>query len=241
MKHFFSALRFLTVLRLGQDTAFAPSAMLPHFPLVGLLIGVLLALVDGVSGWLWPRPVAALVDLLFLTWVTGALHVDGLGDTADGLYGHRPKEAALAIMKDSRIGAMGGVAIFFGLAAKWGALSAIDAGRPWVLMAVPALARTAQVWAMRQLPYGRSDGVGSGFFKEPVPGPALWGGLVPVFMLLFLGLRGILLLAAFWGISFGMVRLFRGRMGCITGDMLGALNEVCEAGLFLAAAVGGAF
>jgi adenosylcobinamide-GDP ribazoletransferase len=240
MKHFLSALQFLTVLPLGdREGAFEPPKLLPYFPLVGLLIGALLAVVDRGALLLWPRPVAALLDLFFLVWVTGALHVDGLGDTADGLYGNRPREEALAIMKDSRMGAMGVVAIFFALAAKWGALAAIDAGRPLVLICVPALARGAQVLGMRCLPYGRPDGLGQGFCSAPVPARAFGTLLIPAGLLLCLGGRGLCLLAVYGGISFLMIGFFKKRMGCITGDMLGALSEVCEAALFLAAAAGG--
>lgn len=242
MRHFFAAVRFLTVLPLGGgEGAFEPPKMLPYFPLVGLAIGALLALLDRAALWIWPRPVAALVDLGFLIWVTGALHLDGLGDTADGLYGNRPRDKALAIMKDSRMGAMGVVAIFFALAVKWGALSAIDTGRQWVLISVPALARGAQVLGMRYLPYGRPDGLGQGFCAEPVTVRMLATLLIPMGLLLLLGVRGLSLLMLYAGVNFTMILFYKKRMGGITGDMLGALNEVCEAVLFLGAAAGGSF
>jgi adenosylcobinamide-GDP ribazoletransferase len=243
MRHFLSAVRFLTVLTIGPKDSdlFEPAQMLPWFPLVGLLIGTLLALVDRTALWLWPKPVAALLDLLFLVWVTGALHLDGLGDTADGLYGNRPRDKALAIMKDSRMGAMGVVAIFFALAAKWGALGAIAPGRLLVLICVPALARGAQVLAMGYLPYGRSEGLGSQFCAAPLSLRAHGALLIPMGLLLFLGMRGLCLLAVYAGICFAVIRFYKSRMGCITGDMIGALSEVCEAGLLLAAAAGGSF
>ena len=84
------------------------------------------------GGKAWSQPVASILDVFLLVIITGALHLDGLGDTADGLYGRRPVEKALAIMKDSRIGAMGVVAIICGLAIKWGGLSGLDADRRWL-------------------------------------------------------------------------------------------------------------
>ncbi len=220
---------------------FTPSRMLPYFPVVGLMIGVLLALVDHVAGLFWPRFAVSVIDLVFLVWVTGALHLDGLGDTADGLYGNRPVEKALDIMKDSRVGAMGVVAIICGMTVKWAGLSAVDTGRTLVLVAVPALSRGAMAIAVRFLPYGRPEGLGRGFFEERVSWHAMSGLLVPAGLLLFLGLRGVLVLAVFVCLNLGMLHWYRRRVNCITGDMLGALNEVCEAALFLFAGAGGLF
>ncbi len=93
--------------------------MIPYFPLVGLLLGGFVSVFDRLILNLWSQPVASLLDVVLLVFLTGALHLDGLGDTADGLYGNRPRERALEIMKDSRIGVMGLTAIVCGLAVKW--------------------------------------------------------------------------------------------------------------------------
>jgi len=241
MNNFISALQFLTVFRVRRTDEFNPEKMLPHFPLVGLLIGLLLVGVDALAGMIWPRPVAAVLDIFFLVWVTGGLHLDGLGDTADGLYGTRPTEKALAIMKDSRMGAMGVAAIFLGLGVKWGGLAAIDTQRALVLLTVPAFARGSQLLGIRMLPYGRPEGLARDFCGVPLGLYEFRGLLLPIGLALFAGGRGILMILVFFLLSSGVILFFKRRVNCITGDMLGALCEICEAGLFLVAAAGGSF
>jgi len=240
MRGFIEALQFLTIFRIRKNDRFEPGQMLAYFPLVGLTIGLMLALVDMPACKLLPSPVSALVDLGFLVWVTGALHVDGLGDTADGLYGRRTREKALEIMKDSRMGAMGVVAIFFGLSIKWAGIGSLETARFAVLVVVPAFGRCTQMIAMRLLPYGRPAGIGQAFYSEPIPIRAFWGLLLPTIICLAMGPVGMLLLAAFIAITTTTILFYKRRMGCVTGDMLGALTEVCECGLLLAAVAGGA-
>jgi adenosylcobinamide-GDP ribazoletransferase len=241
MKNFIAAVQFLTIFRIRRTDVFEPPKMIPYFPVVGLLVGLLLVGVDALAGLLWPRPVAAVVDLLFMVWVTGGLHLDGLGDTADGLYGNRPAEKALAIMKDSRVGAMGVMAIVLGLAVKWGGLAAVDSQRALVLLTVPGFARGSQLLGMRLLPYGRPEGLGQDFCGIPLGLYDFRGLVLTIGVALFAGFRGIVLIVGFFLVSFGVIMFYRRRMNCITGDMLGALAEISESALFLIAAVGGSF
>ncbi|MCK7507856.1 MAG: adenosylcobinamide-GDP ribazoletransferase [Desulfobacterales bacterium] len=117
--------------------------MVPWFPAVGLLLGALLALFDlAAARLLEPVTAAAVLDVVLLAVLTGAFHLDGLGDTADGLFSHRPRERMLEIMKDSRIGAMGVVAVVPVLAVKWAGISGLSATpRRLLLILVPAYAR----------------------------------------------------------------------------------------------------
>jgi adenosylcobinamide-GDP ribazoletransferase len=241
MKHFIGALQFLTLIRIRRVQEFEPGRILPYFPAVGLLVGLLLVGVDALACMLWPRPVAALLDLLFLCWITGGLHLDGLGDSMDGLYGRRPVDKALAIMKDSRMGAMGVMAICFGLGIKWGGLAAVESQRAIALLTIPAFGRSSMLLGIRMLPYGRSEGVGRDFFRSPLGLTDFWGVLLPVGFAFFAGGRGICLILAFILISIGVILFYKRRMNCITGDMAGALCEIVEAGLFLVAAAGGRF
>ena len=240
MRGFIEAIQFLTIFQFKKMDEFRPGKSLAYFPLAGLTIGFLLALVDTLARMIWPLSVCGIVDVGFLVWITGALHVDGLGDTADGLYGNRSKERVLEIMKDSRMGAMGVVAIFLGLGFKWSGISAIDSARFLTLAVVPAFSRSAQVIALRILPYGRPEGTGSAFAEDPVSLRRFWGLLLPAVICLFMGRTGILLIFGFIALTAGSLYYFKRRMNCITGDMIGAVNEVCECGLFLAAAAGGA-
>jgi adenosylcobinamide-GDP ribazoletransferase len=102
-----------------------------------------------------------------------------------------------------------------------------------LLIVVPAYARAGILFGMRYLPYGRADGLGKPFFQNTLSLKHFWGLVFPVGLSLLLGLKAIGLNLAF-AIIIGMILLFyKKRVGCITGDMLGAMVEITEAGLFL--------
>ena len=240
MKNFFSALQFITVLPLGKPGKFEPSGMLPYFPLVGLLLGTMTFCLDIFFTHLWSRPVASLLDVCFLVAVTGAFHLDGLGDAADGLYGHRTREAALEIMKDSRVGVMGLVAIVCCLALKWAGISGLDPHRGLLLMIIPAYARGSILIGVRMLSYARPQGgTGKAFFDDKPGIIAFWGMIPPVLLSLFCGWQGILLNVVFMVVVTGTLIYYKRKMNGITGDMLGAMAEVTEAVMFLAVSAGG--
>ena len=104
MKRLISAITFITILPLGKSTTYDPKGMIPFFPIVGLILGTLLSIFDAVALQLWPRPVVSILDVVLLAMLTGAFHLDGLGDAADGLLSHRSREKALAIMKAHPLG-----------------------------------------------------------------------------------------------------------------------------------------
>ena len=240
MRDFFSAVQFITILPWGGVERFDPPRMIPYFPIVGIVLGVLLALFDYVAVSLWGKTVASLLDVIFLTVLTGAFHIDGLGDAADGLLGQRPKEKILAIMKDSRLGTMGLVAIVAGLSMKWAGIAGLDANRSLLLIIVPAYARAGMLFGMRFLEYGRpAGGTGVDFFKHEFKLSAFWGLSVPVLLSFLLGWQAIWLVICFAAITAGLIRYYKRRLGCITGDMLGAMTEILESGLFLLVSIGG--
>ncbi|MDX9785905.1 MAG: adenosylcobinamide-GDP ribazoletransferase [Desulfobacterales bacterium] len=238
MNGLIAAIQFLTVFRLSKQAAFEPEKMLPFFPVVGILIGVFLGCFDRTIALVWENHIVSLLDVLFLAWITGGLHIDGLGDTADGLYGNRPKEKALAIMKDSRIGAMGMIAIFFGLTVKWAAIDGMESGRFIALLVVPAFARSSILFGTRFLAYGRTEGLGKDFFSSAIQWRSFLWVLLPIGLSLFLGGKALLVICGFFFLTGAMVLFYKKRINCITGDMLGAMNEICEAGLFLVVAMG---
>jgi len=239
MRNLISALQFITILPLGKAESFDPPGMIPYFPLVGILLGLLTALFDTLVAKLWAPPVVALLDVILLAVLTGAFHLDGLGDTADGLFSPRSRDQALEIMKDSRIGVMGLVAILFALALKWGGIMNLNAHRSLLLIIVPSYARAGILFGMRLLDYGRAEGTGLPFFKEKLKWTHHWGLMIPVGLSILLGWKAIWLNVMF-AVIVGFILLFyRKRMGCITGDMLGAMTEVTEAGLFLIASIRG--
>ena len=240
MKGFIAAIQFITILPIGKSAPFEPNKMIPFFPIVGLVLGLVLAGFDQIVLRLWNPSVVAVLDVALLIILTGAFHLDGLGDAADGLLGQRPKEKALAIMKDSRMGAMGLVAVVCGLAVKWGGILGLDAHRSLLLILVPAYARGGMIIGIRFLKYGRPEGgTGLEFFKEKLGNTAFWGMLVPVILSLMLGWKAVWLNAGFAVIIAAILVYYKKRVGCITGDMLGAITEVTESGLFLILSIGG--
>ena len=240
MRGLISATRFMTILPLRKPDVFDSKGMAQFFPVVGIIAGALVAAFDFAVSGLWPKPVVALLDVILLVVVTGAFHVDGLGDAADGLLGHRPKEKALAIMKDSRIGAMGLVAIVCGLSIKWAGIASLNTHRHLLLIIIPAYARGGQLFGIRFLQYGRPDGgTGHALFDSTLKLSAFWGLLIPVALSLLLGWRGVWLIVVFGIITAAILLYYKKRIGCITGDMLGAMTEVTESMLFLLVSIGG--
>lgn len=204
-----------------------------YFPLAGLLVGGVGAVVLFVARTGLPALVAAGLAVAATAALTGALHEDGLADTVDGLLGGWTRDDALRIMKDSRIGAFGAAALVLALGLKVAALAGLP---PLALVASSAASRLAAVCVMALLPYARA-GQADAKSLPVAAGPgglavAAVCGLVP---LLLLGWRAVpaLLLAA--GVAAGMALWFRRRLGGYTGDCLGAVQQATELGVLLAA------
>nr|MBS0022208.1 adenosylcobinamide-GDP ribazoletransferase [Gammaproteobacteria bacterium] len=231
-----AALGFLTILPVNGGANFSPKAMVPFFPLVGLLLGLMVAVWDFLACLIWSPVLVAVLDVILLAVLSGGLHLDGLADTADGLLGHHSKARALVIMKDSRVGAMGLLAVVLCLALKAVALAELSSDRFLAILLVPAYARGSMLFALRALPYGRKEGTGKPFFGRSFSDSAFLGLFVPALLSFGLGFGVLLLHGAFLAVSLGMVRFYRRRIGCVTGDMLGAMNEIAEAIMFLALA-----
>ena len=237
-----SALQFLTLLPLGKSEIFDTRGMTPYFPLAGMIVGVLVSIFDKIALLFWPLPAVAAMDVVFLAIITGAFHLDGLGDAADGMLGHRSREKALEIMKDSRIGAMGLMAVFCCLLIKWAGIQSLDNyQRTLILILIPAYSRSGMLFGMRFLPYGRSDGTGQAFFQNALEPLDFKWMILPVVFSIFLGWRGIWLNIVFALTLAAILGYYRSHMGCITGDMLGAMTEVMESTLFLMVAAGWLF
>ncbi len=242
MKHLISAIQFITRIRVGTPGTFEPAGMIRFFPVVGLIIGILLVIVDHAASLVWSRHLTAILDGVFLVWITGAFHIDGLGDTADGLYGGRPREQALMIMKDSRIGAMALVTVVSVLAVKWAAIADLSHHRALFLLIIPAYARGSMLFGFRFLAYGRpGGGTGHPFFEQKIGIRDFWGLGIPIALSMLAGPGGLVVTAAFIAVVAAVLCFYQKRMGCITGDMLGAMTEITEAALFAAAAAGGGF
>ncbi|MBW1716403.1 MAG: adenosylcobinamide-GDP ribazoletransferase [Deltaproteobacteria bacterium] len=239
MRHLISALQFLTILPVGKSTELDAPKIIPYFPVVGLAIGLILALCDYALLMLWPKPVVSLLDVLLLAILSGGLHLDGLGDTADGLFSHKPPEKVLDIMKDSHVGVMGLIAIVCILSIKWASIQYLMKERALYLFIIPAYSRGAMMFGIRFLRYGRHHGgLGTDFFSKKPHLYALSGIFLPVLVSLWMGLDALLLNGLFLVMTVLILSYYKWRMDCITGDMLGAMAEIEEAGLFLLACIG---
>ena len=207
--------------------------------MAGLLIGLFLLAVDTMALKFWSTTTCAVIDVAFMAWITGGLHLDGLADTGDGLYGRRPVEKALLIMKDSRIGAIGMILAVCCLGLKWAGLNSLAENRSWLLVLIPAYARSGVLFGMRLLPYGRPQGgTGHRFFDTPLTPMDFWGLGVVVILSVFIGWTSLILNIGFLATVGITLWFYKRRMACITGDMLGALIELTETALFLILAAG---
>jgi len=141
----FVALGFLTILPTPSFAAATLGRSLAYFPLVGALLGALVAAFDLVAAAVLPRAVASVLDIAAFAVLSGGLHLDGLADTADGLFAPGDRAARLAVMRDSRAGAFAAAAVTLVLLLETVALSAIAVPlRSFALVAAGALSR----WAM---------------------------------------------------------------------------------------------
>ncbi len=202
-----------------------------YFPLAGLLVGALGAAVLGTARVGLPPLVAAGLAVAAVAALTGALHEDGLADTADGLLGGWTRDDALRIMKDSRIGAFGAAALVLALGLKVAALAGLPA-LAWV--ASSAASRLAPVCVMALLPYARQVDAKSAAVAAGPGGLAVAAlcGLLPLLLLGWRALPALVLAAA---LTVGLALWFRRRLGGYTGDCLGAVQQVTELGILLAA------
>jgi adenosylcobinamide-GDP ribazoletransferase len=233
------ALQFLTILPLGPAVRFDARGMMPFFPVAGIVIGAMVSAFDALAGLVLPLPVVAVLDVGLLALISGALHLDGLADTADGLLGHHDRPRALEIMKDSRVGAMGLVAVALVLILKTAALGTLGPRRALALILVPALARSAMLVAIGTLPYARPEGgTGSAFFDTGARARDYAWILLPLGLSVFLGWRALVLGVAFGAGTALMLGYYRRRLGGVTGDLLGALAEGVETLLWVALAAG---
>ncbi len=209
------------------------------FPLVGAGIGgvaalaLLLAQLIGLASW-----PAVLLSVLAGIALTGALHEDGLADTADGFFGGRDREEKLAILRDSRQGTYGVLAIVLSVLLRAAALAgigdAIHAGL--ALIAAHAASRATLPAAMWKLAPARSDGLGA-TAGTPRAGGAIAAAMIgAAIALAALGpVRGVIALCLAGVIVFALAQLARRQIGGYTGDVLGAFQQVAEIVILLAA------
>jgi adenosylcobinamide-GDP ribazoletransferase len=209
-------------------------------PLAGAAIGLGGGAVYWLSAGLGLTPViAGLLAVAATILMTGALHEDGLADSADGLFAGAESARRLEIMRDSRIGAYGTLALILSVGLRAAALAAIAAPGPAVaaLIAAHALARALPPAVMAWAPLARDDGLAAaaGQVETECAWTAL--GIGAAVAVVFLGLGpGLVALLAAGSIGLVAFRLARTRIGGYTGDVLGAIEQLGEIAVLLAAA-----
>jgi len=205
-----------------------------YFPLVGLLVGALAALVYWLAAKVLPIEIAVILSMIATIYATGCFHEDGLADAADGLGGGWEKEQVLTIMQDSRIGSYGAAAMVLALLTKFESLSHISPLlMPMVLITGHALSRYAAVLVIYTQVYVRSSGKSKPLATRLSTGELLLAslfGLVPLIFLPPYLLWAILPVALVWGwFSYKLKR----RIGGYTGDCLGAMQQLTEIAFYL--------
>lgn len=236
MRGLLTALGFLTIVPVPasvQTGSFGRAAV--WFPVVGALIGLVLAGIGWCGHALWDAYVAAALMLGAGIVLTGGLHIDGLMDTADAFFSHKSPERMLEIMRDARSGALGVAAGVSLLALKFAALGHLAGGQQWrVIAAAPAVGRLAIVLAVAVFPYARETGTGAKFALETRWQHATLAVLLAMALCFWLlGWSGTVLVGA--GIVVALLAGAYGtrRLGGLTGDVYGAINELSEVAALL--------
>ena len=221
------------------------AASLPWFPCVGLVLGAALyglTLLAGLSPWgAWPQG-AAFVVVAGGVFLTRGLHLDGLADAADAWGSLASREKMLSIMKDSRVGTFGVLALVLILGAKWVAIARlVESGTAVWIVAAYVISRTAQVELAVALPYARAEGgTARGFIKDArgVHRLVAWA-LALVIVAVVCGPVGAGALVGGWLVARALAWRFMKMLGGVTGDILGATSELVETAILLACAAAG--
>jgi adenosylcobinamide-GDP ribazoletransferase len=236
LRTFLFAWQFLTAVPLSRSIHDAKpeelAASMSWYPFVGCLLGALLVTADSLLVKVFPTQVTSVLLMLLLIGITRGLHQDGLADMVDGLAGGRTPQARLAIMRDAHIGAIGATGLFLALGLRYAGINTLPAGEHLaLLMGMPVVGRWAMVVGAFHVTSARSEGG----LAQPFLAYLSWwhvclatltAGIVLTLLLGPWPALGCLLIGT------GLVRLFtvwfHRMFGGVTGDLLGATNEVAE-------------
>lgn len=238
---FLVALQFLTSIpipikrelsskQIGRATAW--------FPLVGLVIGGILAGLNWLLNCILPASVVNILLIGALVIITGAMHLDGLSDTCDGIAGHKTVEERWKVMHDSRVGAFGVVGIILILLTQYICLNSVPSDKMTaVLLLMPVVSRWAMVYSIFAFPYARPTGLGkaykeaTGWVQQVIASIitlGIAGALYPLFYVTgFIVAGGVLIIAT------ALAYYFKYKFAGLTGDTYGAINESAEVMMLL--------
>jgi adenosylcobinamide-GDP ribazoletransferase len=235
IKQFLAAVQFLTICPLPASIKIDEQMLgrsVTYFPVVGILLGAAAACLDYGLTYILPLPVVSTLVVIFMIAVSGALHMDGLADTADGFFSSRPRRQMLDIMRDSRTGPMGVIAIVCVLILKITLLTSVpQSAHWWVLLLTPFAGRSALLVMMAVIPYARKEegGLAAIFYTHRSRYYLIW---------VMIALATIGWLVSGWaGLTAGLASFVFGllltayvhtKIGGFTGDTLGAACELTE-------------
>ncbi|HIM80642.1 MAG TPA: adenosylcobinamide-GDP ribazoletransferase [Dehalococcoidia bacterium] len=240
---FLAALSFLTVFPFIGRRSFSQreiSDSRAYYPTVGLFLGLLLVGVELGGRELFPVYLTAALLLVVLVMATRGLHLDGFMDVCDGLFGGYTRERRLEIMRDSNVGAFAVAGAASLLILKYGALLSLltipSPGKEWSLLLFPMMSRWSMVVALEAFPYVRGDGLGSPFHEGGSRLATFIAVLIAVLASAVLGgIGGIGLLFGASVLAWFLGKVMSNMLGGLTGDSYGAINEVTEVGVLVAA------
>jgi adenosylcobinamide-GDP ribazoletransferase len=238
-----TALAFLTRIPIRNATC-TPEAIgrsASVFPMVGALVGVAEVIVLWICRRAMPPTLTAIVTVLTGIALTGALHLDGLADMADGFGGGRTRDDVLRIMRDHQIGTYGAIALVMAIVLQISAIASLierDVAGPFLVVA-PAASRWAMVLLGRPLPYARSDAGLGRALTDHVRDRDVWASTGLAFGITTVVARwsGIVSLGVTLALTVGVGFVCWRRIGGVTGDTLGANAVLCETLVLLAAVV----
>lgn len=239
-----TAFRTLTIISFPGKDDQDLSKSLPWFPVIGLALGLILYGIARLwmllpfSQW---SACAALLILVAEVYVTRGLHLDGLADWADSIGGLFQRERRLAIMKDPGLGTFGVLALIIAFMAKWLAIERLlVSGTIIWLLVIFSLSRNMMVELITTLPYAREEeGIAKAFVNGASHRQRLASHIITLICCLIFGPLGLAFFMLAGAITWLLRRVYLNQFGGITGDLLGAANEIIEICLLIICALPG--
>ena len=238
---FLAALRFLTIIPLPWRREVSPEEIgrsIGYFPVVGIIIGLILAGLNWLLGLILPSAVVVALLIVCSVVISGALHLDGFVDTCDGIAGHKTVEDRWRVMHDSRVGGFGVIGACCLLLVKYISLNSVP--QPLLMMTLvlmPVVSRWVMVYAIFAYPSARPSGLG----KMAKQGASGWRftiatlvtlavaiGLTYLANITYFYLVGLAIMFGIWIIIMVMATYLKHKFSGLTGDTYGAINEVAE-------------
>ncbi|MFH1245668.1 MAG: adenosylcobinamide-GDP ribazoletransferase [Candidatus Omnitrophota bacterium] len=237
LKRFLAAGQFLTILPVRISAEMEEKdwgKSLLYFPIIGALIGAILTALSCLFSCLPILPKGALI-LAASVILTGGIHLDGFADTCDGFYGGKSKEKILEIMRDSRIGVMGAAGIVILLLLKFSLIVSIPGHFLWrSLIMMTVFGRWAQVLACFVSPYARQEGKAGVFIECAGKKEFIAATAIALLLFLLMGrLSGMIIFGLAAVVVFLCIAWIKGKIGGMTGDTIGAVNETGETAVLL--------